>query len=176
MRLFTLTVEERRVVRQRIAAPDPAAAMALARRGLGRRDRILGCDETGIDPDQDAAQDALSWLLDRPFLPLPGHQLAAPVRSWIGWTRGNPDRGNAILATAGLRLGPDGRLAVGSATTIPTLGWWTQGTIWAGGGLTAALRAMPGAELTNLTFAGRRARAVRVPIAAATPQLIEDAA
>lgn len=172
--IYHVQVEERRIRRHRIAAPSAEAAERMVRQTLGRHDRIVTSAEVALTLDDEAAEQALAMIVNQPFVPLAGAPMT--VRDWLRRAIGPTERAaaNAVLASAGLRVyGGDpigeGRytahhLYIGSAATIPTLTLWCAGTRFAGSGLTAALRHLSGATLTNMTYAGRRARSVCIPM------------
>lgn len=163
MHLFTVAIQETRIRQRRIAAPDELTAERLIRRGLKRGDQIMSISRHVHIGDPDTGQAALDFLLTRDFLPLDGRD--ATVADWIGACMRDPSSmtRDRALSVAGLRVTPD-RLSIGSAACIPTLMHWCDGTPWHGFNLTAALRGLPGSTFANMTYAGRRARSVQLPL------------
>lgn len=168
MRLFSIpTVETRRRL-WRVAAPDAATAERALRAQLPAGSKIVA-SATPCDPAHDlsSAEQALARLLSTDYLPHGG--TPQKLEDWVLRARAagaGDDRAqaNAALGPMGLRLDDHDCLWVGSAVSVPALALMFAGTTWAGQGLTAALRRVPGMRLCNMTFAGRRARAVGLPL------------
>ncbi len=165
MQIFSVTLAERRVRQMRVAAPSREAALealqATAREGDTVQDIRLWSPR-----NRGAGLAALHHLLGRDYLPLPGVGLNPTVQDWVEYTA-NTDlaAGNETLALIGLRVleEPD-RLLVGSPASVPGLAALMRGTSWTGTDLLPTLMALDGAERSNCTFAGRRARAVALPL------------
>lgn len=169
MRLFTVPTVETRRRTYTVAAPDAASATAAIRAQLPKGARVLA---TAIERDHDAetalGEDALAYLLGQDYLPDENRDMK--IEDWVlraaaTDTPAERARVNALLAPVGLRV-DDRTLWVGSAQSVPAMGLIFAGTQWAGAALGAALRRIPGAELSNMCFAGKRARAIGLPLAA----------
>lgn len=177
MKLYTITIEERRRLQIRSVATDAAGARQQVRAQLnrqGRQAKILTSFEADNDPGAASGRDALARLMGREFLALGGN--VASIGEWVrhGETalsqgRAGTDRArmvNASLALAGMRLVGIDRactLFIANSRAFTFLIDAFHGTRWAEGGWAGALRAIEGATLSNLTFAGQRSRAVGVP-------------
>jgi hypothetical protein len=172
MRLYTLQTVETRRRSWRIPAPDAASAERALRASLPPGVRIIDhatpCDHSA---NAASAEGALARLLGTDYLHYDG--AAQKIEDWILRAREHLaaggfalDQTNALLAPAGLRVYPGDMIWIASAASCPAMAMIFAGTQWAGQGLTNALRQMKGADLANLTFAGKRARAVGLPLSA----------
>lgn len=171
MKIFSLHTIEQRHRTHRIAARDAAAAERALKSRLPRGARIIErAVAVDIDADASSAEAAISHLLSTDFLPLDAG-IDAKIEDWVLHARSQRHlpatlaRINAGLGPVGLRVSADDQLWIGSAASVPAIGLIFEGTEWAGTGLTSALRHMTGAQLSNMTFAGKRARAVGLPLA-----------
>jgi len=169
MRIFSLQTVEQRHRTHHIAAPDAASAERALRARLPRGARIShGAVAFDHAADRASAEGAIARLLATDYLPIDDND--AMIEDWVLMARQSPDaetlaQVNAALGPAGLRVTDEDMLWIGSAASIPAMGLIFEATEWAGQGLTNALRRSVGAKLSNMTFAGRRARAVGLPLA-----------
>ena len=160
-----------------VLAPSlTAARRAVAVRAGFRTGRITDiCETESGDQTTDHAtatsadgHAALQILLTAEFL-----ELFARPACIADWLRSDTtqagqawqDIANAKLSLAGLRI-VEGGLAVANNPEFMFLINLFAATKWAGGQWSMALRNIPGARVTNLTFAGIRSRAVIVPLPA----------
>jgi hypothetical protein len=167
---FLVSVEIQRRRHYRVAAPDADAARADLRDVLPEGARIVDCRVAGSVGTR-LARRAMRHILTRDFLPLSG-DAPATVEDWLFAARDAAPAGvdaiNLRLASAGLRLRPDGAgalsLACGSAHSIPALARWCRGQPFAGSTLLAALAELPRALRCNMTISGLRTRAISMPL------------
>lgn len=168
MRLFTVNTVETRRRAWTVAARDAHAAERAVRARLPRGARITERPVPVEDIDTTASGEAaLAQLLGTPYLPRDGAPMM--IEDWVLLALGNDegpgrDAVNTRLAPAGLRVADD-CLWIGSAACIPAMGLIFEGTEWAGRGLADALRLLPGARTRHMTYAGRRARSIGLPLA-----------
>lgn len=166
MRLWAVTIDIRETREVQVVAASLDDARRAAQDVMPRAGRIAAVNELDTRAPLDSAVAALKHILHANFLPLFGQ--AASLLDWL--TDDRPvSKGDLIInARWGLRVQDDDcgtplALMVGSDDVFPTIANLVHGTPWQGTGLAAALRCLPGASSTNLTFAGRHARATRVP-------------
>lgn len=173
MRAYTVFIESRAMRTARIAAPSEVAARAMAGVLLRGNDRLVRISDDLTEARSarapGLAAEALERLRSRDFFDWQGQ--AQCVEDWLlrAALPGQRDKANGILALSGLRLMPDGRVAIGSPSSVPTLHGWFRTTPFDGPALMAVLGSLPGAQRSNLTFAGCHSRAVILPFAAVVP-------
>ena len=171
MRAYTVFIESRSLRTARLAAPSEVAARAMAGVLLRGNDRLVRVS----DDEQDAprrpalAVEALERLRSRDFFDWQGQSQC--VEDWLlrAAQPGQRDKVNGMLALAGLRLMPNGKVAIGSPSSVPTLHGWFRTTAFDGPALMNVLGSLPGAQRSNLTFAGCHSRAVILPFALVVP-------
>lgn len=173
MRAFTVHIESRALRTARIAAPSEVAARAMAGVLLRGGDRVVRISDEMTDGAAPRAPgmaaDALARLRAMSFFDWQGRDQC--VEDWL-IRAANPasrETSNAVLALAGLRIMPDGGVAIGSPSSVPTLHGWFRTTVFDGPALMNVLASLPGARRSNLTFAGCHSRAVIVPFALVVP-------
>lgn len=167
MQIFTATVSRRVLRRVQLAAQDEAQAARMVRAVLRPGEKLEGFNQ-GHGQDgftEDDGREAVARILDRDWLPVSPSREPMPVSFWVRAPRASVPGSEAYtsLAVAGLRVLPDGELAIGSAQSVPQIAEWMRGTRFAGPGLFQALRAIMGATGVNLTLAGQATRAVVIP-------------
>lgn len=165
MQIFTATVVETRTRTRRfqLAANTPEDAAETARAVLREGGRVVEVRPYGARAAV-AAKAAIDRLITRDFLPR-GAGIEATVEDWILATLRGEAEAATSLALAGLRI-EEGRIIIGSPTSVPTLARWFQATPWAGGELLSVLMLIDGAARTSRTFAGVSSRAVSLPLSA----------
>lgn len=167
MQVFTATITRRVSRRVQVAAQDETHAARMVRSVLRPGEKLdgfnIGRELEGMLEDD--GREALARILDRDWFPTSTGSPPMPVSFWIGAPRVDTPGSEAYdkLAIAGLRVLPDGALAVGSAQSVPQLADWMRGTRFAGPGLIKSLRCIPGARPINLTLAGQASRAIALP-------------
>ena len=168
MQLYSVAIERKRVERVRVAAPDAFKARASAERLLRAGDRIAEVIETAA-ADENHGREALDHLLGREYLDLNGRPML--VEDWLrAALAGAADDLNPRLSVAGLRVAAEGRICIGSPSSIPTLHGWFVGTRWDGSGLITALTGIPGAGRAACTMAGYRTRCALLAAATVFPE------
>lgn len=173
MRAYTVTIEARNLRQVRIAATSEVAARATAGVLLRGSDRVVqvsdDMDTRGPEQTVLAGIEALERLRMKPFFDWQGGSQV--VEDWLirATEPGLRDKANGLLALAGLRVMPDGRVAIGSPGSVPTLHGWFRATPYGGAQLMAVLGMLPGAVRSNMTFSGCHSRAVILPFATVVP-------
>lgn len=172
MRAYTVFIESRELRTARIAAPSEVAARAMAGVLLRGNDRLVRISDDLSEAPRvpGRAVEALERLRSRDFFDWQGQPQC--VEDWLlrAAEPGQRDKANAVLALAGLRLQADGRVAIGSPSSVPTLHGWFRTTAFDGPALMNVLGSLPGAQRSNLTFAGNHSRAVILPFALVVPE------
>lgn len=175
MQTFLVTIERMERRKVRVAGTSPDDALALIRQVLPEGARALTAAPLGrAAPDQ--GQAALDALLARDFMDLAGMK-DAPVEAWLR-AAALPDLRaslNETLALAGLRVAEDADgilwLWIGSPQSIPLLCAWVTDRM-APSMFLPAIQAIDGATRPRgMTFAGIKARAVGLPLAAVIKDL-----
>lgn len=173
MRAYTVFIESRTMRSARLAAPSEVAARAMAGVLLRGNDRLVRISDDLADGVSarapGMAADALARLRAQDFFDWQGQDQC--VEDWLlrASDPARRDATNPVLALAGLRVMPDGRVAIGSPSSVPTLHGWFRTTPFDGSALMNVLGSLPGAQRSNLTFAGCHSRAVILPFALVVP-------